>query len=109
MEVLEKWHIYSLFPHPLRLPATYLSLSLPHLSAMMDCQLQVLTIRRLPPAPLKGFFRLPWELRQRVYELCLIEPTLWERGHVADCPLAVANVSLTLPRAFVSTIYLCPS
>ncbi|CAK7214281.1 hypothetical protein SEUCBS140593_002132 [Sporothrix eucalyptigena] len=42
---------------------------------------------RTEPAPAKGFFRLPWEIRKRIYELSLVELPKWEKIHQPDCDL----------------------
>ncbi|CAK7270049.1 hypothetical protein SEPCBS119000_003890 [Sporothrix epigloea] len=47
---------------------------------------------QIEPAPAKGFFRLPRELRQRVYEFSLIEPPKWEKLHKPDCFLTAQDL-----------------
>jgi hypothetical protein len=66
----------------------------------MDPSLQAITLRP-EPTPAKKFFRLPWELRQRIYELSLIELPRWEKVHTADCTLIATDVGSSkafLPR-----------
>lgn len=67
----------------------------------MALNLRTLTLRSEPP-PAKGFFKLPWELRQRIYEESLIELPKWEKLHKADCPLAAKDVSSVPLRVPVS-------
>ncbi|CAK7567061.1 MAG: hypothetical protein SEPTF4163_005020 [Sporothrix epigloea] len=56
-------------------------------------ELRPRTLRlQLEPPPAKGFFRLPWEVRQRVYEFCLIEPPKWEKLHKPDCFLVAQDL-----------------
>ena len=50
---------------------------------------------------LPGFLRLPYELRQRIYRECLIEPELWYRPHTATCHLAARDTASTERPAFV--------
>ncbi|KAL1900515.1 hypothetical protein Sste5346_002236 [Sporothrix stenoceras] len=57
----------------------------------MDLSLQAITLRPEPSA-VKGFFRLPWELRQRIYELSLIELPRWEKLHNPDCILIATDL-----------------
>ncbi|CAK7210315.1 hypothetical protein SBRCBS47491_000734 [Sporothrix bragantina] len=50
----------------------------------MEQRLRAFKLQMEPP-PGKGFFRLPWELRMRIYELSLIELPKWEKVHNPDC------------------------
>ncbi|EPE05135.1 ribosomal protein l32 [Ophiostoma piceae UAMH 11346] len=50
---------------------------------------------------LPGFLRLPYELRQRIYQECLVEPELWYRPHRATCRLAAKDTATTERPAFV--------
>lgn len=67
----------------------------------MDLSLQAITLRP-EPAALKGFFRLPWELRQRIYELSLIELPRWEKLHNAECTLIATDVGHTVHSSLTS-------
>ncbi|ERS98875.1 uncharacterized protein SPSK_04093 [Sporothrix schenckii 1099-18] len=60
----------------------------------MHLRRQAITLRRepTPPKPPEGFFRLPWELRQHIYELSLIELPRWEKIHKADCSLIASDL-----------------
>ncbi|CAK7214011.1 hypothetical protein SCUCBS95973_001995 [Sporothrix curviconia] len=51
----------------------------------MEQGLQALRLR-VEPSPGKGFFRLPWEIRHRIYELSLIELPKWEKLHSCERP-----------------------
>lgn len=57
-------------------------------------ELRQLTLRPRP-GPLKGFFRLPIELRNRVYAYCLLESPKWEKRHDAACDYTPRDVSQT--------------
>lgn len=41
----------------------------------------------VPPRPLKGFLRLPREVRDMVYIYALVQPIKWKRRHQLDCQL----------------------
>ncbi|KIH93917.1 hypothetical protein SPBR_05733 [Sporothrix brasiliensis 5110] len=63
----------------------------------MPLRRQAITLRREPTPP-KGFFRLPWELQQHIYELSLIELPRWEKIHKADCSLIASDKSYSCER-----------
>jgi len=52
-----------------------------------------LTLRPKPEPP-RGFWSLPRELRDVIYELCLVELPRWEKRHNAFCPAAARDCNV---------------